>query len=55
MMKIEFIKKHPVGIKQGHIIEVSDFQAKEMIEEGYAIAHGGVKQGVKKAKKKAKK
>lgn len=54
-MKIEFIKSHPVGIKKGHIVEVSDFQANEMISEGYAKKFGAVSEAKKSAKKKRKK
>jgi hypothetical protein len=55
-MKIEFIKKHPVGIKKGHIAEMPKGHAERLIGEGYALSlENKITDKVKKGKKKAKK
>ena len=35
-MKVIFIKDHPVGIKEGRVVDVVDSSAKRWIEQGYA-------------------
>ena len=56
MMKIEFIKKHPVGIKKGHIADMPKVHAERLINEGYAALIGrGENKENKKGKKKAQK
>ena len=53
-MKIKFIKKHPIGIKEGHITDMPKDHAERLINEGYAALIGRGETRAK-AKKKVKK